>query len=98
MRFFVFIGTDRPGALELRRATKAAHRAYLDTAPSGVEVLMSGPTLDAAGDETGSIMILRAPGEAALMEFFAAEPYHLSGLYAETEIRPWLWKRGNPHL
>lgn len=95
--YFIFIGADRSGCLDLRRATKAIHSAYLDTGGRTVEVLMSGPTTDAAGNETGSVMVLRAESEDDVRAFFRDEPYHLADLYDRTMLLPWLWKRGNPY-
>ena len=95
--FYVFIGTDNKDCFELRRNTKSRHVAFLDSANGPVSVLMSGPTLDSEGRETGSIMILDAPDPESIDAFFETEPYHLAGLYGATEIRPWDWKRGNPY-
>lgn len=94
--YYIFIGTDRENCFDLRRETKRSHSAYLDAATDSVSVLMSGPTLDEEGRECGSLMILQAASRDALEAFFAREPYHRAGLYAATDIRPWIWKRGNP--
>lgn len=94
--YFIFIGTDRENCFDLRRATKASHSAYLDAATGDVRVLMSGPTLDEEGRECGSLMILEADAHGAVEAFFLQEPYHLAGLYGAADLRPWVWKRGNP--
>jgi hypothetical protein len=96
--FFLFLGEDRPGALDLRLATKAAHVRYLNAAPAEVEVLMSGPLAGPDGGEAGSAIVFRAADARQVRAFLDAEPYHLAGLYAKSEVRPWLWRRGNPYL
>lgn len=96
--FFLFTGTDKANRLELRMKTKATHKLYLDSAPSDVEVLFSGPLVDADGRESGSAIVFRAVDKARLRAFLDDEPYHRAGLYARSEIRQWLWRRGNPYL
>jgi uncharacterized protein YciI len=93
--FFIFVGRDKPDSLALRMVTKASHSRFLDTCQ---EVLMTGPILDAAGAECGSVMVFRAESIAALNERLVDEPYRRAGLFAQTEILPWVWKRGNPYL
>jgi uncharacterized protein YciI len=78
--------------------TKAEHVRYLDSAPPEVEILFSGPLAGENGDESGSAIIFAAPHAAAVRSFLSHEPYHCAGLYAETELRQWLWRRGNPFL
>ncbi len=93
--FFIFIAKDRPGASALRAGTKARHKAYLDRGGDGVEVLLSGPTLSDDGRETGSVIVVRATGHPAAVAFFDGDPYHAADLFAERDLRPWDWRRGN---
>jgi hypothetical protein len=83
---FALICDDRPGALETRKATRAAHLDYIrDT---GV-VAQAGPFLDAGGAMVGSLVILDVPDRAAAEAWAAADPYALAGLFAKVEIRAW---------
>lgn len=96
--FFVAISRDRPGSSALRAALKARHVAHLDAAAPGVRVLQSGPMLDPGGEECGSLLVLEADTVARVEAFVGRDPYRQAGLFAATEVRPWLWRRGNPHL
>ena len=77
---------DKPGSIDLRRANREAHLAYLDE--TGV-VAQAGPFLDAAGEMCGSLLILDLPDLAAARAWAARDPYALAGLFARTEIRAW---------
>ncbi|PHK95074.1 hypothetical protein CR162_10005 [Pseudoroseomonas rhizosphaerae] len=83
---FAIIADDKPGALELRLATRPTHLEYLD---SQVEKLVqAGPVLDAEGKPCGSVLIVEAEDQAAAEAFAAADPYAKAGLFARTTIRP----------
>ena len=83
---FVIIAEDKPGALELRLATRPTHLDYLE---SKVEMLVqAGPTLDAEGKPNGSVLLVEAPDLAAVQDFAAGDPYAKAGLFASTTIRP----------
>jgi uncharacterized protein YciI len=96
--FFAVIARDLPDSFALRADTKVRHMAHLDAAAPGLRVLQSGPLLDSQGGETGSLLILEADTQAAVEAFLSRDPYVVAGLFAETEVRPWLWRRGNPYL
>lgn len=83
---FALICDDRPGALETRKANRAAHLDYIRA--TGV-VAQAGPLLDAEGAMAGSLVILDVPDRAAAEAWAAADPYALAGLFARVEIRPW---------
>ncbi|MFC4167541.1 YciI family protein [Teichococcus aestuarii] len=83
---FAIVAEDKPGALELRLATRPTHLEYLD---SQVEKLVqAGPVLDAEGKPCGSVLIVEAEDQAAAEAFAAADPYAQAGLFARTTIRP----------
>lgn len=84
---FVLICRDRPGALEMRKANRDAHLAYLDR--SGV-VTLAGPLLDDDGGMAGSLVVLDVADRAAAEAWAAADPYALAGLFADVEIRRWI--------
>lgn len=80
------ICTDKPGHLEVRKANREAHLAYI--AATGV-VEMAGPFLDEAGGMCGSLVVLEVPDMDAARAWAAADPYALAGLFAAVEIREW---------
>jgi uncharacterized protein YciI len=88
MAFFMILSTDRPGARDLRAATRPAHLAYLSDA--GVRVKLGGPWLDEAdGGPLGSMLVVEAQDIAAARAFAAADPYAKADLFASLEVRPW---------
>lgn len=86
MPLFALICTDRPGGLETRKATRAAHLEHVRT--SGV-VVLAGPLLDAAGEMAGSLVVLDVPDRAAAEAWAAADPYAQAGLFSEVRLQEW---------
>ncbi|MFL5295979.1 MAG: YciI family protein [Phenylobacterium sp.] len=86
MALFVLTCLDKPGALDLRMATRERHLAWLKTRPG--ELKLGGPFLDAAGDMAGSLMIVEAADLAAARAFNAADPYTQAGLWQSVDVRP----------
>ena len=85
MPHFVLTATDKPNALELRLATRQAH---LDYVRGSDLVKLGGPLLDAAGEMSGSMLVLEAADLAAAEAFAAADPYAVAGLFEKVELRP----------
>lgn len=85
---FVIHAIDKPGSLDLRLKTRAAHLDYLTAA--GEQVVAAGPTLtdDGAG-MTGSVQIIEAADRAAIEDFARNDPYAKAGLFQTTTIMPW---------
>lgn len=96
--FFIIYGRDKPDSGEVRRQNKEAHKAHLTAGAPGVEVLQSGPLTGPDGTECGSLVVLRADNAEAVQGFLAKDPYSRAGLYAEFQVHPWMWRRGNPYL
>lgn len=80
------ICTDKPDHLEVRKANREAHLAYI--AETGL-VEMAGPFLGPDGGMTGSLVILSVDDLAAAEAWAAADPYAKAGLFAEVQIREW---------
>lgn len=80
------IARDKPGALETRKATRDAHLAYIKE--TGV-VQQAGPTLDAEGQMSGSVIVLDVPDMAAAEAWAAGDPYANAGLFESVEILHW---------
>jgi uncharacterized protein YciI len=77
---------DKPGAIEIRLANRAAHLEHIRA--SGV-VEMAGPFLNPQGEMTGSLVILSVEDLAAAEAWAAADPYALAGLFESVSIREW---------
>ena len=96
--FFIVLARDKPGQSDLRRATKARHKRHLDAGAPTVRVLQSGPLLDEAGMERGSLIVVAAGTKDAVHTFVARDPYVEAGLFASFEVQQWGWQRGNIYL
>jgi uncharacterized protein YciI len=83
---YALICDDKPGALDIRKATREAHLDYIKT--TGV-VAQAGPLLDAEGEMAGSLVILDVPDLAAAEAWAANDPYAAAGLFSAVTIRPW---------
>jgi len=77
---------DKPGALEVRKANREAHLAYLKK--NGSMVLSAGPLLDEGGGMCGSIVILKGTEEEA-KAFAKSDPYAAAGLFQDVATRRW---------
>lgn len=83
---YAIICTDKPGHLEVRKANRDAHVAYLKS--SGV-VTQAGPFLDGAGDMCGSLVILDVADRAAAESWAAQDPYKHADLFSDVRIEAW---------
>ena len=82
---FSLVCTDRPGALDLRLATRPAHLAFLETYQD--RLMHAGAMLDLDGRPCGSILIIDVEDRAAAEGFAAADPYAVAGLFESSVIR-----------
>lgn len=87
MALFVLTCTDKPGALDLRTATREAHLAYVREHLAMIKV--AGPLLSETGEMVGSMFIIEADSAAAVEAFSAADPYRIAGLFSEISVQPW---------
>lgn len=83
--FVAFIGKDKAGALDIRKANRDAHVAYLKS----TKVAQAGPFLDANGEMCGSLVILDVETIAEAETWAAADPYAKAGLFESTELQLW---------
>jgi hypothetical protein len=83
---FALICTDRPGHLEVRKANREAHLAYLSE--TGV-VVQAGPFLNGAGEMTGSLIVLDIADRADAEHWAEGDPYARAGLFADVRIEQW---------
>ena len=80
------IARDKPGALNIRKATREAHLAYIKE--TGV-VAQAGPLLDDAGEMNGSLVILEVGDMVAAQAWADNDPYAKAGLFDTVELIPW---------
>lgn len=80
------IAKDKPGALEVRKANRDAHVAYLKSSDL---VELAGPLLDDNGDMCGSIIILNTDDMATAQAWAAKDPYKLADLFQSVELIHW---------
>ncbi|PSL15086.1 YciI family protein [Shimia abyssi] len=81
------IAKDKPGALDIRKANRDAHVAYLKS--SGDVIDMAGPFLDDAGNMCGSLIILNVSTIAEAEEWAANDPYKAADLFESVELTAW---------
>ena len=90
MALFVFQGLDKVGALELRKATREAHLAWI--AGLAPRVKIGGPMLsDDGAMPVGSMLVVETESLADAKALFAQDPYALAGLWQSTSVRPYNW-------
>lgn len=86
MPLFALICTDKAESLNVRKANRDAHLAYLRD--SGV-VTQAGPFLDEGGAMCGSLIVIDVADRAAAEAWAAADPYARAGLFAKVRIEHW---------
>ncbi|MEL7211279.1 MAG: YciI family protein [Pseudomonadota bacterium] len=84
--FYAIVTKDKPGALDVRKANRDAHLAYIKS--SGV-VVQAGPFLDEAGEMCGSLLILDVATLEEAKDWAAQDPYALAGLFESVSIQAW---------
>jgi uncharacterized protein YciI len=82
---YAVICRDKPGHLQTRLDTRAAHLAYIEA--TGI-VRMAGPFLE-NGQMCGTLAILDTDGLAAAEAWAAADPYAVAGLFASVTVTEW---------
>jgi uncharacterized protein len=77
---------DKAQALQTRIDNRPAHLAYI--AETGV-VEMAGPFLDAAGQMTGSLIVLSVDSLQQGQDWAASDPYAKAGLFQQVTVTEW---------
>lgn len=85
MPLFAVICRDRPGALQTRIDTRAAHLGWLQE--KGL-VRMAGPLIE-NGEMRGSLIVIEADGLDEAQQWAAGDPYRAAGLFASVEVIEW---------
>lgn len=78
---------DKQDHLQVRMDNRPAHVAYLKSYADKLHA--AGPTLDAAGNMNGSLVILKLEELAQAEAFAAGDPYAKAGLFEKVIIQPW---------
>lgn len=76
---------------EKRMAHRAEHRVYLNQLVSEGKLLMAGPF----EDESGGLIVFEALDQAEVESMMKADPFTREGVFATTEIRPWILVAGS---
>ena len=82
---FAIMARDRPGALQVRLDTRAAHLAYIEA--TGI-VAMAGPLIE-GGQMCGSLIVLEAGSLAGAQEWVTGDPYGKAGLFESVSVTEW---------
>ncbi|MEO0467170.1 MAG: YciI family protein [Pseudomonadota bacterium] len=93
MALFLITCRDKPGALDVRLANRAAHlewaTAYKDS------IAMIGPLFADDGETfTGSAIVKEAASKADVEAWCRDDPYAKAELFESVEIRPFRWVMG----
>ncbi len=84
---FAAICLDKPGQIDLRLATRAAHLSFLES--HAAQIKLGGPFLDESEKPVGSLLILECDDQASAQALLDSDPYAKAGLFASVELRPW---------
>ncbi len=85
---YAVICTDKPGALETRKATRREHLEHLKTL--GDRLKLAGPFLTEDGKEPrGSLLVIEGGSLADIKAIADADPYTNAGVFQSVDIRPW---------
>ncbi|MGC6512287.1 MAG: YciI family protein [Parvibaculales bacterium] len=88
MALYSLICWDKPNAFHIRKANRDKHLAYLKA--SGM-MKFAGPYLSEDGEDMiGSHIVLECDSREEAEHWAEADPYAKAGLFARTEIHPWL--------
>ena len=80
------IALDKPGSIEVRKANRDAHLAYLKASDC---INQAGPFLDADGGMIGSLIILDVADMAQAETWAAGDPYAKADLFDSVTLRQW---------
>ncbi|AGT07649.1 YciI family protein [Paracoccus aminophilus] len=85
MPHFALICRDKPDHLEVRKATREKHLAFLN----GYDGLfVAGPLLE-DGNPIGSLVVIEAADLEAARAWAGNDPYVAAGLFSSVEVVEW---------
>ena len=92
---YALICTDKPDSLAIRKANRPEHLASLESL--GETLVLAGPFTAEDGETmNGSLIVVEASSLDAARQIAAGDPFAKAGLFANVDIRPWLWTINNP--
>lgn len=83
---FALITKDKPGHIDVRKANRDAHLAYI--ASTGV-VEMAGPFVDEDGVMSGSLIVMDVDDRNAAQAWADNDPYAKAGLFEKVRLERW---------
>lgn len=93
---YALICTDKPGSLAARKEHRSEHLAYLKSL--GEALVFAGPFTAPDGQTmNGSLIVIEASSLDAAQKISAADPFSKLGIFANVDIRPWLWLINKPN-
>ena len=93
---YVILGHDSPGALPLRKASRAAHLGHMGLLQAEGRLVIAGPRpkVDAAVPTDagfhGSLIIAEFPSLEAARAWAAADPYAIAGVFERVDVQPFI--------
>lgn len=96
MSLYALIGHDRAESLQLRMSVRAEHLERVRKLADEGRIAIAGPFPAVDADEptaagfTGSLIVAEFDSLEQASEWFAADPYVTSGVFARYEVRPFL--------
>jgi uncharacterized protein YciI len=95
LMIYALICTDKPDSLAIREANRPEHLAYLESLSE--TLVLAGPFTEPDGETmNGSLIVVEASSLDAARKIAAGDPFAKAGLFANVDIRPWLWTINNP--
>lgn len=82
---FAIMARDRPGALQVRLDTRAAHLAYIEA--TGI-VSMAGPLIE-DGQMCGSLIVVDTGNLKDAKDWVEGDPYGKAGLFESVSVTEW---------
>lgn len=92
----MIIGRDVPGSAPLRAKVRPSHVARLHALLDDGRLVLAGPNPVADSPEpgpagvSGSLIVAEFESLAAAEAWIAADPYVTDGIFATTEVRPFM--------
>ncbi|WP_377510100.1 YciI family protein [Octadecabacter sp. R77987] len=83
---FALITKDKPGHIDVRKANRDAHLAYI--ASTGV-IEMAGPFVDEDGVMSGSLIVMDVDDRNAAQAWADNDPYAKAGLFEKVRLEHW---------
>jgi len=95
MKHFLIYTEDKSGSLDIRKANRDAHLAWLGSDPK-VDLISAGPWLDTDGLMAGSLVIVAANSLQTVEDWLENDPYKKAGLTGFLRVREYNWVIGAP--